>query len=131
MGGFQFTIQRVGDTLFEGAYVGHLGEEDVAVLDQTDRLFGAVTGRVDLVYDLSQMTGFHRSQVGRHGSLFFGHRDKITGIALIGVKLATIRFGAITVATLARIPIKTFDTRPEAMAWLKTLRAKPGEQPRR
>ena len=121
---FRFTMQKVSDGLIEGAYVGYLDEQDVAVVEQTDRLLAQTPGRVELLYDLSQMTGFHRSQVGRHGDLFTRHRDKIIAIALVGVTKPTIRYGAITVSLIARLTLKTFDTRPPALDWLASLRSK-------
>jgi len=124
---FAYKIHKVSDERYDFEYAGYLGEHDVEIVTRQEQLLAKITGRVGLCYDVSQMTGFHRSQVSRHGNLFLGHRAKIDGLALFGARPA-IRFGAITVSLLARLPLKVFDTRDEAGAWLVAMRkAKKGD----
>jgi hypothetical protein len=76
---------------------------------------------VGLLYDVSDFTGFHRSQVKVHADLFTRLGDKVTGLALVGAR-PVVRFGAVTVGLMANTPLKTFDTNAEALAWLGALR---------
>jgi hypothetical protein len=120
---FSYSSSAIGPNLFKLTYSGYMGEQDRAQLTETTRLFAEAKGSIGLYYEVPEMTGFHRSQVALHGELFLKHRDRLTGIAVVGARPA-VRFGSITVSLIARITLQHFGTRDEAVAWLRSLTKK-------
>jgi hypothetical protein len=118
---FRYGIDKLADDLYEIRYIGYMQEHDVEHLDRTDKLLAAAPGPVGLYYDTALMTGFHRSQVQRHATVYTRHRANLTGIGVTGAN-TVVRFGAITVSVISKLRLKTFDLRAEALAWLETLR---------
>lgn len=120
---FEFDIKRPTPERVEGTYRGHLGEHDLEAVRSMDAVLAEIPSSVGLYFDVSDMTGFHRSQVQVHGELFLRHRAKISGIALVGAR-PVIRFGAISVGLIARLQIRVFDEHREAVSWLGELRSR-------
>lgn len=122
---FHFHIEKISPELYGIKYAGFLGEHDVEIIERTERILADTSPYVGLYCEASQMVGFHRSQVSLHGNLYLRYRPKLIGLAITGAS-PTIRFGAITVGLVARMPIKTFDAREQALGWLATMRARKG-----
>jgi len=116
---FRYVIKAAGRRLFEIEYDGYMPADDSHVLE-TERLVVAQPEPVGLYYQVHGFSGFHRSQIMTHADMFGRLGPRVVGIAVVGAR-PVVRFGAITISLMAKTPLKTFDDRREAMAWLVSL----------
>ncbi len=118
--GFRFTVEQTGPQLLEVHYAGYMPGDLTEHVRQTEALVRASSQPVGICYEVSGFTDFHRNQVQQHGEMFLRLGSSVTGIAVIAAR-PVVRFGAITVGLISQTPLKTFDTRSEAITWLMSL----------
>ena len=116
---FFYSIRPMTSRLIEIEYAGYMPEDDAHVR-LTEQIVLASAEPVGLYYFVADFTGYHRIQVARHGELFKRLGSKVRGIAVVGAR-PIVRFGAITVSLISNTPLKTFDQREHALAWLEAL----------
>jgi len=113
---FYYTIRPITSRLIEIEYAGYMPDDDEHVR-RTEEAVREALEPVGLYYYVAEFTGYHRSQVPRHGELFKHLGTRVRGIAVVGAR-PVVRFGAITVSLISKTPLKTFDSREEALDWL-------------
>jgi hypothetical protein len=117
---FQFRIKQVSRRLIEIEFGGYMSE-DAEPVATTERIVLASPEAVGLYYEVGTLVGFDKSQIKAHADLLARLGPRVTGIAVRGAR-AIVRFGAITVSLMSKMPVQTFDSRNEALNWLDTLR---------
>jgi len=119
---FRYSFRQTNPRLFDVHYAGHMSE-DLAHVREIEALVRAAARPVGLVYDVADFTSFHPSQVNAHGELFARLGKQVLGVAVLHPR-PVVWFGAITVSLISKTPIKAFDDRTAALAWLSALEAK-------
>lgn len=113
---FRCEIGWVSRRVLRIAYAGRVDGGD-RHLRRTEREVLSVEARIGLCYDVRELRGFHRSQVGLHAESLARLAPRVAGIALVGAGPAA-RFGAVTASLLSKIPLATFDHLHQAVSWL-------------
>lgn len=75
--------------------------------------------RVGLLVNGIEMTGFDVAVPKEHAQLLDGAGDRIHSVALV-TQSTVARFGVAAAAMAISRPLRAFDTRAEALAWLDT-----------
>jgi hypothetical protein len=118
---FRYNIQHATARLIAIEYNGYMRETDREHLLRTEIMVRAAAEPVGLLYSVSGFTRFDRRQVSMHAELYERLTSRVTGVAVLNAR-TVIRFGATTVGLMSKTPLKTFDDRAEAVAWLESLR---------
>ncbi|MCZ7680903.1 MAG: hypothetical protein M5U28_19830 [Sandaracinaceae bacterium] len=117
--GFRWELAWKSERVLAIAYAGHVPAGDGHVRE-VEAMVRAAPPPVGVCYDVTLLAGFHRAQVVLHGQSLARLAPRVAGIALVGAGPAA-RFGAVTVSLLSKLPLATFDTPPEAIAWLESV----------
>jgi hypothetical protein len=113
-------LRKLGPDVLEVKIAGYLGETDAGYLHDVAAL-AQQSGKVFILYDLSEFTGFHKSQVMAHAHAVAGMASNLHAIA-VTYATASVRFAIVTVALFSRVDAKGFATRREGEAWIESLR---------
>jgi hypothetical protein len=78
----------------------------------------AITGPFALLFSAEGLTGIELSMPKAHAALLLGHLDRIVAIATVSDR-AFVRFGMASASLVLNRKFQTFNSREEALAWLR------------